>query len=141
MKVASIRNCNPTAGNPPDDCTAFVSPVDSTLLAYWRKLLACVLTRRGFAMDIKLIAKPLAFALFTVSGSRFDGRVAFRSAREAAFGPSRRPTAGFRRLRWRAHLHQKRRNYPMDPYRRQPTPIVTAFPRQTQVRNTLARQS
>jgi hypothetical protein len=92
-------------------------------------------------MDIKLIAKPLAFALFTVSGSRFDGPVAFRSAREAAFGPSRRPTAGFRRLRWRAHLHQKRRNYPMDPYRRQPTPIVTAFPRQTQVRNTLARQS
>src|SRR5215208_448182 len=39
MKVASIRKCNPTAGNPPDDCTAFVSPVDSTLLAYWRKLL------------------------------------------------------------------------------------------------------
>src|SRR5215218_1641263 len=90
---------------------------------------ACVLTRRGFAMYIKLIAKPLAFALFTVSGSLLDHRVAFRSAREAAFGPSRRPTAGFRRLRWRAHLHQKRRNYPMDPYRRQPTPIVTAFPR------------
>src|SRR5215212_645536 len=90
---------------------------------------SCVLTRRGFAMYIKLIAKPLAFALFTVSGSLLDRRVAFRSAREAAFGPSRRPTAGFRRLRWRAHLHQKRRNYPMDPYRRQPTPIVTAFPR------------
>jgi hypothetical protein len=44
---------------------------------------------RGFAMDIKLIAKHLAFALFTASGSRFDGRVAFRSAREAAFGPPR----------------------------------------------------
>ncbi len=91
-------------------------------------------------MDIKLIAKPLAFALFTDSGSRFDRRVAFRSAREAAFRPAGRPTAGFRRLRWRAQLHQKRRNYPVDPYRRQLTRIVTAFPRQTQVRNTGARQ-
>jgi hypothetical protein len=42
--------------------------------------LACVLTMRGFAMDIKLIAKPLAFALFTASSSRLDGRVAFRSS-------------------------------------------------------------
>ena len=91
-------------------------------------------------MSFMSVAKPLAFALFTASGSRFDRRVAFRSAREAAFGPSRRPTAGFRRLRWRAHFHKKRRNYPMDPYRRQPTRIVTAFPRQTQVRNTGARQ-
>src|SRR3712207_6334738 len=74
---------------------------------------------RGNAMDIKLIALPLAFALFTDSGSRFDGRVAFRSAREAAFGPAGRPTAGFRRFRWRTQFHQKRRNYPMDPYRRQ----------------------
>src|SRR5215218_1020517 len=40
---------------------------------------------RGFAMDIKLITKPLAFALFAHSGSSFDGRVAFRSAREAAY--------------------------------------------------------
>ena len=40
-------------------------------------------------MDIKHIAKPLAFALFTVSGSRFDGRVAVRSAREATFGPAK----------------------------------------------------
>ena len=95
---------------------------------------------RGFAMDIKLITKPLAFALFAHSGSSFDGRGAFRSAREAAFGPSRRPTAGFRRLRWRAQVRQKRRNYPMDPYGRQPTPIVTAFPRQTHVRNTGACQ-
>src|SRR5215207_7547807 len=71
-----------------------------------------------------------------LSGSLLDRRVAFRSAREAAFGPPRRPTAGFRRLRWRAQLRQKRRNYPVDPYRRQPTRIVTAFPRQTQVRNT-----
>jgi hypothetical protein len=102
--------------------------------------LACVLTMKGFAMSFMPIAKPLAFALFTFSGSRFDGRVAFRSAREVAFGPSRRPTAGFRCLRWRAQLHQKRRNYPMDPYGRQPPPVVTAFPRQTQVRNTLARQ-
>jgi hypothetical protein len=91
-------------------------------------------------MSFMSIAKPLAFALFTDSGSRFDGRVASRSAREAAFRPSRRPTAGLRRFRWRTQFHQKRRNYPMDPYRRQLTPIVTAFPRQTQVRNTGARQ-
>ena len=92
-------------------------------------------------MSFMSIAKLLAFALFMDSGSRFDRRVAFRSAREAAFGPSRRPTTGFRRFRWRTQLHQKRRNYPMDPYRRQLTRIVTAFPRQTQVRNTGARQS
>jgi hypothetical protein len=91
-------------------------------------------------MSFMSIAKPLAFALFTDSGSRFDGRVASRSAREAAFRPSRRPTAGFRRFRWRTQFHQKRRNYPMESYRRQLTPIVTAFPRQTQVRNTGARQ-
>jgi len=33
----------------------------------------------GFAMSFMSIAKPLAFALFTVSGSRFDRRVAFGS--------------------------------------------------------------
>jgi hypothetical protein len=43
-------------------------------------------------MSVMSIAKPLAFALFTHSGSRFDRRVAFGSAREASFGPSRRPT-------------------------------------------------
>ncbi len=69
-------------------------------------------------MDIKLIAKPLAFALFTDSGSRFDRRVAFRSAREAAFGPSRRPTTGFRRFRWRTQFHQKRRNDATDSHGR-----------------------
>src|SRR5215218_7713226 len=95
---------------------------------------------RGFAMSFMSIAKPLAFDLFTASGSRFDGRVAFGPAREAAFRPPGRSSAGFRCLRWRAQLHQKRRNYSMDSYGRQPPPIVTTFPRQTQVRNTLARQ-
>ncbi len=42
-------------------------------------------------MDIKLIAKPLAFVLFADSGCLFDRRVAFRSAREAAFRPPSRP--------------------------------------------------
>jgi len=91
-------------------------------------------------MDIKLIAKPLAFALSTHSGSSFDRRVAFGSPREAAFGPSGRPTAGFRRLRWRAQLRQKRRNYPMDPHRCQSTGVVASLPRQPQVRNAGARQ-
>jgi hypothetical protein len=44
--------------------------------------LACVLTMRGFARSFISIAKPLALALFSASGSRFDGRVAFRSPRE-----------------------------------------------------------
>src|SRR5215216_2454588 len=95
---------------------------------------------KGFATDVKLIAKLLAFAIFTVSGSRFDGRVAFRSARKAAFGPPGGPTAGFRRLRWRAQLRQKRRNYPMDPHRCQSTGVVASLPRQPQVRNAGARQ-
>jgi hypothetical protein len=89
-------------------------------------------------MDIRSIANPLAFALFTASGSRLDDRVGFGPPREVALGPSRRPTAGFRRLRWRAQLHQKRRNHSMDPNRRQPTRIVTALPRQTKVRNICA---
>ncbi len=59
--------------------------------------------------------KTLAFSIFANSGGHFDGRVAFRSAREAAFGPSGRPTAGFRRARQRAQFHQKRRNYPVHP--------------------------
>src|SRR5215208_8051306 len=55
MKVASIRKCNLTAGNPPDDCTAFVSPVDSTLLAYLRKLLGCpICPRTGARQYYKL---------------------------------------------------------------------------------------
>jgi hypothetical protein len=33
---------------------------------------------RGFAMSFMSIAKPLAFALFTASGSLLDRRVAFR---------------------------------------------------------------
>ena len=90
-------------------------------------------------MDIRPIAKPLAFAIFSASGSRFDGRIAFRSAREAPFGSPERPTAGFRRLRRRAQLHQKRQNYPMDPHRCQSTGIVASLPRQPQVRNAGAR--
>ena len=69
---------------------------------YLRKTIACVLTMRGFAMDIRSIAKPLVRPLLVLSGRRFDGRVALCSAREAAFGPSGRPTAGFRRARRRA---------------------------------------
>src|SRR5215216_3682236 len=95
---------------------------------------------KGFAMDVKLIAKPLAFVLFAASGSRLDGRVAFRSARKAPFGPPGRPTAGFRRLRRCAQLRQKRRNYPMDPHRCQSTGLVASLPRQPQVRNAGARQ-
>ena len=44
-------------------------------------------------MSFMSIAEPLAFALFTASGSRFDGRVAFGPAREATFWPSGRSSA------------------------------------------------
>ncbi len=80
-------------------------------------------------MDIKPIAKPFAITVFVGSGATLESRVALGPAGEPAFGPPRRPAAGFRRLRWRAHLHQKRRNCPMDPHGRQPPTIVTAFPR------------
>ena len=40
LRGRAKRKCDPTAGNPPDDCTSFVSPVGTTLLAYWRTLLS-----------------------------------------------------------------------------------------------------
>ncbi len=84
-------------------------------------------------MDIKLIAKPLAFVLFADSGCLFDRRVAFRSAREAPFGPPGRAPAGFRWLRGRAELHQKRRNDAVDPDRCQAAGgVVAALPGQPQ---------
>src|SRR5215203_4057752 len=115
-------------------------PLYTWLHSLLAEALSLRFNQKGFCDGVKPIAKPPAFAPFTVSGGRFDGRVAFRSAREAAFGSPGRPTAGFRCLRRRAHVRQKRRNRPMDPYGRQPTRIVTALPRQPQVRDTLARQ-
>ena len=110
-------------------------------MSFREDFLACVLSTRGFAMSFMSIAKPLAFALFADSGSLFDRRVAFRSAREAAFGPPGRPTTGFRCLGGRAQVRQKRRNYPVDPHRRQPTFIIATLPRQPQVSNARPRQS
>ena len=92
-------------------------------------------------MEIKPIAKPFAITVFVGSGTTLESRVALGPAGEPAFGSPGRPTTGFRRLRWRAHLHQKRRNYPVDPHGRKATRIVAALPRQPQVRNTSARQS
>src|SRR5215218_2822476 len=103
-------------------------------------LLSLRFNQEGICDGVKPIANPLALALFIDSGSRFYGRVAFRSPREAAFGSAGRPTAGFRRLRWRAHLHQKRRNYPMDPHGRKATRLVAPLPGQPQVGNAGARQ-
>jgi hypothetical protein len=84
------------------------------------------------------IAKPLAITVFVDSGAPLEGRVALGPAREPAFGSSRRPAAGFRCLRRCAEVYQKRPNYPVDSDRRQPTPIVTALPRQAQVCHTSA---
>src|SRR5215218_7778158 len=91
-------------------------------------------------MGFMSIAKPLAIAVFVGSGAPLEGRVAFRSAGEAAFGPPGRPTAGFRRLRLRAPGHQKRRNRSVDPNRRKGPRLVAALPRQPQVRDAGARQ-
>ena len=79
-------------------------------------------------MDIKLIAKPLAFALFADSGSPFDRRVSLGSAREATFGPVGRSAAGFRRLGGRADVRQKRRNDAVDSNRRQAAGVVATLP-------------
>src|SRR5215203_7384942 len=73
-----------------------------------RDRLSLRFNQEGFCDGLYSIAKPLAFAQFIASGSRFDGRVALGPAREPTFGSPGRPTAGFRRLRRRAHLRQKR---------------------------------
>jgi hypothetical protein len=54
------------------------------------------------------IAKPFAITVFVGSGATLEGRVAFGPAGEAAFGPPRRPPAGFRWLGGRAQVCQKR---------------------------------
>src|SRR5215204_4057155 len=94
----------------------------------------------GFCEGLYSIAKPFAFAQFVASGGRFDGRVALGPAGEPPSGSPRRPTAGFRRLRWRAHLRQKRRNYPVHPHGRKATRLVAPLPRQPKIRNTSPRQ-
>ena len=91
-------------------------------------------------MGFMSIAKPLATTVFVGSGAPLEGRVAFRSPREAAFGPPGRPTAGFRRLGGRAQVRQKRRNGAMDPHGRKATRLVAALPRQPQIFDAHARQ-
>jgi hypothetical protein len=80
-------------------------------------------------MEIKPIAKPLVIIVFVGSGAPLEGRVALGLAREPAFGPPGRPTAGFWRLGGRAQVRQKRRNYPMDPYWCKAPRLVAALPR------------
>jgi len=91
-------------------------------------------------MSFMSIAKPLAYAHFADSGSPFDGWISFGSPREAAFRPSGRSTAGFRRLGGRAEVRQKRRNHPVDPDRRQASCVIAALPGQPQVLNARPRQ-
>jgi hypothetical protein len=92
-------------------------------------------------MSLKYIAKLLAITVFVGSGAPLESRVAFGLPREPAFGPPRRPTAGFRRFGRRAQVCQKRRNRAVDPHGRKATRIVTALPRQPEVRNPGTRQS
>src|SRR5215212_4252211 len=94
----------------------------------------------GFCDVLYLHRKTLAVTVFVGSGALLEGRVALGLAGEPAFGPPRRPTAGFRRLGGRAQVRQKRRNGAMDPDRRKTPRIVAALPRQPQVRNARARQ-
>src|SRR5919202_2236592 len=86
------------------------------------------------------IAKPLAITVFVGSGAALEGRVALGPPREAAFGPSGRPPAGFRRLGGRPQVPQKRRNGAMDPDRRKAPRLVAALPRQPQTLHARARQ-
>jgi hypothetical protein len=66
-------------------------------------------------MGFMSIAKPFRSPSEGWSGDLLDGRVAFRPAREAPLGTPWGASAGFRRLRGRAHLRQKPRNDAMDP--------------------------
>src|SRR5215208_7166988 len=74
---------------------------------------------------------PLAFLL---SSSGFlERRVTLRPAREAPFGPTRRPPAGFRSLRRGAHRRQECRETPKRPAWRQPPVSLRALPWQAAV--------
>src|SRR5215211_1966481 len=96
-------------------------------------LLSLRFNQEGICDGVKPIANPLALALFIDSGSRFYGRVAFRSPREAAFGSAGRPTAGFRSLRRGAHRRQECRETPKRPAWRQPPVSLRALPWQAAV--------
>src|ERR671913_955905 len=102
--------------------------------------LSLCFNQEGFCEGLYSLAKPLAFSQFIASGGRFDGRVAFGPAGEPSLGSPGRPTAGFRCLRRRVQIRQKRRNYPMDPHGREATRLVAPLPGQPQIRNTSARQ-
>src|SRR5215210_2929208 len=57
-----------------------------------------------FCDVLYLHRKTLAVTVFVGSGALLEGRVALGLAGEPAFGPPRRPTAGFRRLGGRAQV-------------------------------------
>jgi hypothetical protein len=70
-----------------------------------------------FCDGYKARRKTLSVPVFADSSGLLEGRVAFGSPREPAFRPSGRSTAGFRRLRRRTEVRQKRRNDAVDPHR------------------------
>src|SRR5215217_2981512 len=78
--------------------------------------------------------------IFGGSGALLDGRVAFGPAREAAFGSSGRPPAGFRRLGGRAQVPQKRRKGALYPCGRQAAGVVAPLPRQPPIGHVRPRQ-
>lgn len=86
------------------------------------------------------IAKGWKESFSVGSGTLLDGRIAFCLTRKASLRSSRRPAAGFWWLGGRAQLRQKHRNYPMDPYRRQPRGIVAPLPGQPTIRYMRPRQ-
>ncbi len=105
-----------------------------------RYTLSLRFNQEEFCDGDKAHRKTLAFTVFADSGALFEGRVALGWSGEPAFGSSGRSSAGFRRLRGRAEVHQKRRNGAVDPDRRQATGIVAALPGQPQVRNARSGQ-
>src|ERR687897_902072 len=87
-------------------------------------LLSLRFNHEEFCDGHKAHRKTLAFAVSVGSGALLERRVALGSARTAAFWPSGRPPAGFRRLRGHAEFRQKRRNDAVDPDRCQAAVIV-----------------
>src|SRR3954464_10626675 len=83
---AEQRELHGGGHDPPDTEAAGEGSVNLT-----KQALSLRFNQEGFCDGLYSIAKPLAFAQFCASGSRFDGRVALGPAGEPAFGSAGRP--------------------------------------------------
>src|SRR6266496_3530135 len=100
------------------------APSQTPVTAYWRRLLACVLTR--------LLVRNDEFAVL------LDRGVAAGGAAAAAPGPARTPPAGFRRTGQDRQRGVKSAKAPPDTGGGEPTRTKPPFPRQPEVGHRVA---